>query len=304
MNLEIYIDKIIDDGLDRNHWFMTKQTMSNYYFPYYIAYIVDTYKTKHKIDQNFSKYYLECFKNNPETRELFPKQSESENTYRNAIIAEFTGLIDRKDNQYANATATDAYKRLSAYVHEFSDVEKYRDIIDRQIEKVCLNVIRSRKFSDVEKVTLFPVVFLYKILLGLYDRYHDSKLTYEEFSLFVIRTKLYDDYSKTMDLIDQYRKHAYSNSYDAKISQIMNHQSTKNVRFDSMLGSLRHIEYKSNDYYRINNSQESYDYIRNVVSIFETSKWNGFWIKTSLKNLCKARNILKEQLTTYRFQIL
>ena len=64
MNLEVYIDELINEGLNRNHWFMTKQTMSDFYFPFYVAKIVDTYQAKHKPNQNFESYYTECFKSN------------------------------------------------------------------------------------------------------------------------------------------------------------------------------------------------------------------------------------------------
>ena len=276
MKIEQYIDNLIDEGLEQHHWFMTKQTMSDYFFPFYVAHVVDTYADNHQQGQNFSKYYTYCFKNNPDTLVRFPKQSESENTYRNSIVAEFLGLIERHDSQYKNARATAAYKRLCAYIKKASDVDEHRDVVDRQIEKICLNVITTAdKYKEVKSVTIFPVLFLYKILLGLYDRYQDSKLTHEEFSIFVIRTKDYSDYSEVLDLIEQYRKHAYGEEYDRKIQQIMNHQSTKNVRFDALFGSLQHIEYKSNEYFRIANEQTSYEYIKSTVQIYETSELFG-----------------------------
>ena len=122
MNIENYIDELIDNGLDCNHWFMTKQTMSDFYFPYYVGYVVDTYPKNHRQNQNFADYYMECFKNNPETKDRFSIQWKSENTYRNAIIAEFVGMIDRKTPRYDQAKATNAYRRLSTYVHCVADI--------------------------------------------------------------------------------------------------------------------------------------------------------------------------------------
>ena len=284
MNIEEYLDELIANGLERNHWFMTKQTMSDYYFPYYVGYVVDTYPDKHKQGQNFARYYMECFKGNPETKELYPKQWESENTYRNAIVAEFLGIIDRTTSRYDQASATAAYKRLSAYVRGAADIVKHRDIVDRQIEKICLNVVDSAsKYNEVKSVTIFPVIFLYKILLGLYEKYHDSKLTYEEFSIFVMRTEAYERYDEVIDLIDQYRKHTYASSYDRKIQEVLKHQSTTNVRFDALLGSLSCIEYKSSEYYRIKDDQASFDYIRSTVALYENSEWATIKDKYKLK---------------------
>lgn len=289
MNIETYIDELIANGLERNYWFMTKQTMSDYYFPYYVGYVVDSYPSKHRQDQNFARYYMECFKNNPETKELFPAQWESENTYRNAIIAEFVGLIDRTTTRYDQAKATAAYKRLSAYIKCAADITGHRYVVDRQIEKICLNVIDSaRKYQEVKSVTIFPVVFLYKVLLGLYEKYSDSKLTNEEFSIFIMRTESYDKYDVVMNLIDQYRKHSYGPAYDRKIQEILRHQSTTNVRFDALFGSLSNIDYKSSEYYGIKNNQAAFDYIRTVVNLYENSEWAKTKDKHKLRNFMQS----------------
>ena len=289
MNIEDYLDNLIEVGLEKNHWFMTKQTMSDFYFPFYVGHIVETYATKHMPNQNYQMYYTQCFKDNPETRELYPKQCESENTYRNSIIAEFVGLIERTDSQYAHANVTNAYLRLKSYLTKAADVSEHKDIVDRQIEKLCLNVIDSRKMSDVREVTIFPIIFIYKILLGLYSKYGDSKLTYEEFSLFVMRAKNYQEYDQVMNLIEQYRKHNYNNSYDLKIRKILKHQSTTNVRFDTMIGSLTHIDYKKNEYYRISNSQDSYEYMQKIVEIYENSDIAKITDKNKLKTFMQSQ---------------
>ena len=200
MKFEEYIDQLIDNNLDMHHWFVTKQTMRNFYFPFYVAEIVDKYPIEHTINQNFAKYYSYKFKSNDETKELFPKQFEGENTYRNAIIAEFLGLINRTSSRYDQAQVTDAYNILKKYISCNSDVEKYRDIVDRQIEKMCFNVITSaRKYEEVKTVTIFPVIFLYKILLLLYETYGDSTLTHDEFATFIMRTRNYDDYETVLE---------------------------------------------------------------------------------------------------------
>lgn len=296
MNIEHYFDELIEAGLDKNHWFMTKQTMSDFYFPFYVGHVVETYKNKHLTNQNFQMYYTQCFRENLETSKLYPKQCESENTYRNSIIAEFVGLIERTDNQYAHATVTGAYLKLKNYIGKVSDVDEHRDIVDRQIEKICLNVVASRKLNEVKAVTIFPAIFLYKILLGLYDKYRDSKLTYEEFSIFVMRTKTYEEYEKVLDLIEQYRKHSYSKLYDVKIQEILSHQSTTNVRFDTLFGSLRNIDYEKNSYYRIKDNQESYDYLRNTINIYENSVIAGVSDKQKLKAFMQSEHYFKGEL--------
>lgn len=297
MNLETYINNLVSNGLDREHWFMTKQTMSNYYFPFYVAHVVETFKEHHLSNQNFQEYYTQCFKENPDTLRLFPKQSESENTYRNAIIAEFLGLIERTDRTYANAQVTPAYQTLKNYITTEADISNNREIVDRQIEKICLNVITSAsKYPDVSDVTIFPVVFLYKILTKLYEKYQDSKLTYEEFSIFVMRTEDYSDYDNVIDLIEQYRNHQYDEECTKKIKTIMAHQSTKNVRFDTLFGTLSNIDYEKNQYYRIKNSNESYNSILNVIQSYEQSDIFNEKSKDKLKKFMQSDNYFQGKI--------
>ena len=293
MKLENYIDKIIGNGIDHNHWFMTKQTMSDYFFPYFIATIVENYPIKHTATQNFQRFYTYSFNENEETRLLYPTQCESENTYRNTIIAEYLGLIENDQRQYAKATVTPAYLRLKQYIFEHDDIEKHREIIDHQIEKICLNVVPSSKYEEVKSVTIFPAVFLYKILVELYKKYGDSKLYYDEFSLFVMRSEKYDDWADVIDLIDQYRKHSYNNNYDMKIQKILQHQSTTNVRFNALFGSLQHIDYLSWESYRIKNDKKSYQYLSAIVRIFENSEYRNETDKSKLLSFMRSDKYFK-----------
>lgn len=270
--IEMYIDELLKNDLDHSHWFMTKQTMTNYYFPFFIAKIVESFPTDHLDHQSFNQYYTYCFKNDQEASILFPKQTESENTYRNAIICEFLGLIQREKRTYDSAHPTDAYHTLKKYIHCNDDIANNRDVVDRQIEKICLNVITSAsKYPEVKDVTIFPVIFLYKVLLGLQEKYYDSKLNYDEFSIFVMRTKKYDDYDNIMSLIEEYRQHNYSKDYDAKIAGIMKHASTLNVRFDTLFGSLSTLEYENNKSYSISSTDGSYEKIKSIVNMYEQS---------------------------------
>lgn len=296
MNLDTYLDELIKNGLDKNHWFVTKQTMSDFYFPFYIGKIVESYDDHHYPNENYASYYTRCFKENIETSTLYPRQCISENTYRNSIIAEFVGLIDRSNSRYADAVVTEAYNCIKKYVNSYDDIETNKEIIDRQIEKLCLNVIHSQKYDDVKDVTIFPVIFLYKIMLELYEKYKDSTLTYDEFSLFAMRTAHYSDYNTVLDLIEQYRNHSYNSNSEKRIYEILQHQSTLNVRFDALIGSLRNIEYHTHQYFRINNTTESYEYIRSVVHAYENSIIFNENNKDKLKEFMQSKQYFTGEL--------
>lgn len=270
-----YIDSIYNE-LGKNYWFITKQTMSDFYMPFFIAQIVETYNSCKKHNETFGAYYSRCFKENEYTLAKFPKQSESENTYRNAIISEFFGLFNRTKSSYDSAVVTDAYKILKKYIRNHTDIDKYRFLVDRQIEKLCLNVnSNSRVYDDVKEVTIFPVMFLYKILLELNNKYGNSRLNYKEFILFLVFAKKYSDWEEMVQLIDIYRNINLDLNYKSKIDKILNDPIIQNIRFDALFGTLKNIKYVTgtSGYYEIKSTYESYGYVKTAIEIFEHSDY-------------------------------
>ena len=97
MNPEVenYLDDILNQGLEKDYWFITKQTMSDFFFIFTIAKIVKEYKVKKKPSESFGSFYSRYFLEDDYLKKAYPKQWESENTFRNAINAEFFGLFYR-----------------------------------------------------------------------------------------------------------------------------------------------------------------------------------------------------------------
>ena len=85
--LENYIDSILKSGLEKDYWFMTKQTMSDFYLIFMIGKVVETYPQNKLSNENFGQYYQRFFKEAPFLRNKYPKQAESEYPYRNSLIA-------------------------------------------------------------------------------------------------------------------------------------------------------------------------------------------------------------------------
>ena len=272
-----YIDGIYSHGLGKDVWFMTKQSMSDFYMPFFIAEIIENYNSKKRVDESFGSFYSRCFRENQYTLAKFPKQSESENTYRNAIISEFFGLFYREKAGYDSGVVTPAYQTLKKYIKDHKDIMKYRFLVDRQIEKLCLNVNSStRIYDDVKGVTIFPVIYLYKILIELYKKYGSSKLDYNEFLLFLVHSKSYSHWQETMELIDIYRNNEINDEYKQKINDILHDGSMTNIRFDTLFGTLENIEYhtlKFGNYYKIKENDKSLNYIQTVVDIYEHSDY-------------------------------
>lgn len=278
IKVENHIDKVLNRGLEKDYWFMTKQTMTDFYFILTIARVVDTYNTAKQSNENFGMYYQRFFNENPDLKNRYPKQAESENTYRNSIIAEFFGLFKRERTSYDSGVVTPAFKVIDKYIKSYSDVNKYRFLIERQIEKLCLNVNdKIQNYSDLHEVKNYPAMFLYKILLELYKKTGDSTLYYDEFVVFVVRALKYSDWVETVDLILEYRQEGLTPVYKNKFNKIYNDVTASNIRFDTLLGTLSNIVYakkQNRNYYSIKENESSYHYIENAVEIFEASKYS------------------------------
>lgn len=272
-----YLESILAQGLEYDYWFMTKQTMTDYYFIFTQAKVVETFNSKKKSNENFGAYYSRFFREDAELNELYPAQGISENTYRNAISAESLGLFSRETDNYGSGTVSDAYKAIARYVKNHNDAQKYKYLFDRQIEKLCLNVNpKLGNYSNLNHVRTFPVMFLYKILFELYKATGDSTLYYDELVVFLFRTRRYSDWQSTLNYILWYRNEGLDSEYRTKYNQILNDITATNIRFDTLFGNLSNIEFtdkKHGNYFKIKDSHESLSYIENAVEIFEASRY-------------------------------
>lgn len=290
--LKNYLEKVVNEGLEKNYWFMTKQSMTDFYLIFNIAKVVETYKVNKKPVENFGAYYSRFFSENPFLKTAYPKQSESENTYRNTIIPEFFGLINREKVGYDSAEITPAYKILDRYIKSKEDVDKYFFLIERQIEKLCLNVNdKIQNYSNLSSVINFPVIFLYKILYELFKTTGDSTLYYDEFVVFLVRSKRYSDWQNSLNLILEYRQNKLDENSKENFNKIFNDVTASNIRYDALLGKLSNIEYskkQDRNYYKIKNTFESKRYIENVIDIFESSKYINLTSISDLKKFLQS----------------
>ena len=272
-----YLDGILNHGLEKDYWFMTKQTMTDYYFIFTQAKVVETFNSRRLSNENFGAYYARFFRENAELNAKYPAQGASENTYRNAISAESLGFFYRETDKYDSGVVTPAYQVLARYVTNYSDSLKYRFLFERQIEKLCLNVNpKLGNYTDLQGVRNFPVMFLYKILLELQRRTGDSTLKYEEFVVFLFRTRTFSEWENALNLILWYRNEGLDSEYQEKFNQIFKDITAENIRFDTLIGNLSNIVYtdkKHGNYYKIKDSYESLRYIENAVEIFEASRY-------------------------------
>lgn len=265
-----YLEKIINDGLDKNFLFVTKQKMANFYFPFFVAKIVEEYSNAENTI-GFATFYKNSFAKDAYMRTNYSEQAQSENTYRNTISAEFFGLIKRGGTQYNSAVPTPAYYCLKKYIQNEKDIEYKKALIDRQIEKLCLNLNTSASiYNNVKANSTFITMLLYKILILLEDKFGDSRLTYNEFLVFLNRALSYSDNEKIFNLICKYRQFGTNEEVIKLTNKILNDNSSKTVRYTQMLETLNCINF-TNGVFKIENNEYSSRYIRSAVEIFESS---------------------------------
>lgn len=284
--LKRYLDNIIERGVKVDYWFMTKQTGSDFFLDLFIAQIVERYQLSDKT-LSYGDFYSKQFKDNTAMSEKYPSQI-GENTYRNTIIPEYLGLIYRNDNDYDSAEVTDAYKLISKYIKTYEDMEIYHDLVERQLEKLSFNILNINRGEEKYKnITIFAIMLLYKILYELYHHYGSSYLSYNEFILFVMRTKTYADWPSCLELIELSREEVDFNQ-SAYIDKIVNQQYVNDIRFDSFFNELSNIKYIKKTSFEFAND-ESVSYIKAVLNKFENSKYCEITDKYVMKEfLCSA----------------
>ena len=99
-DLDLYFKKIKEDGFTSNIWFFTKQSFDNMMIFYY-SYIVKRYEEL-PVKNNFPDFY---YKTGLEY-EYFNNITHTPETYRNGVISESLGLVEREDRSYDKIKTT------------------------------------------------------------------------------------------------------------------------------------------------------------------------------------------------------
>ena len=284
--LKKYLDNIIKRGVKVDYWFMTKQTGSDFFLDLFIAQIVERYQLSNKTS-SYREFYSQQFKKNIAMSEKYPAQM-GENTYRNTIIPEYLGLVYRNGGDYDSAVVTDAYKLISKYIKTYEDMEIYHELVERQLEKLSFNILNiNRHDENYKNITVFAIMLLYKIMYELYHYYGSSFLSYNEFVLFVMRTRKYADWPSCFELIKLSREEKNFNE-SKYIDKIVKQQYVDDIRFDSFFNELSNIKYIRKKSFEFLND-DSVSYIKDILDKFENSEYCEITNKSEIqKFLCSA----------------
>lgn len=188
-------------------WYLVKQDTTFWKQCYYVS-ILEKYKEYKKSDLslNFENFF------NAEIEEL--NKSKNFNlplNHRALRISYFYGLLNDPEQGYRNYAKTNATKVYFDILERTNgDFEKdslYKDIIQNQIEKMFISSIIDEQNESIRSdFRLYPVLFLYKILLELGYSTGKFELSLDEYKYFVITQPTYENFLNCLLLIIESRE--------------------------------------------------------------------------------------------------
>ena len=267
-------------------WYLVKQTVDFTSLCYKVKALED-YKLKGRGTnlENYIKNYISSVKQSK------PDLNIEEN-YRQLRIAAYFGLIRMSNSKYEDATITQVFHEIENLCGgEFEKTTLYQEVIDRQIEKLYVSSnIDEGKNSTRQEFTIFPTIFLYKLLLEIGNSTGNYTITLNEYRYLVTTTKKYEDFIDTLILIKLLRGNPSANDqlsifrtkFDNRINQALGLLSTLIFDKDSIslnIEKLDEVKSKVFNYECHKQEIENSNYIDFLCSS------NGFLVFTTTPNL-------------------
>lgn len=184
-------------------WYLVKQPTTFFKLCYLVSFL-EEYQKKHCTEQ-----FEEFIEENIEKVNNKKNLGISKN-YRALFVASYFGLIKKtaaRGSTYEQSEITETYYEIKERCNgEFEKYELYNDIIERQIEKIYLSTAIDDQYEGIRaNYKLYPVMFLYKILVEMGRTTGEYSITNNEYEYLVETTEKYEDYLKTLFYINLYR---------------------------------------------------------------------------------------------------
>lgn len=179
-------------------------------------------------------------------------------------IAQYFELLNY-ESQYKNTSPTDIFYKIQQITKgEFENTELYSDIIKSQIEKIFISSNLDEESNGLRKdFRLFPIMFLYKLLLSIGEVTGVYEISKDEYYYFVSTQTVYERYLESLILIMMFRA-----DYTTYSSLYNNLKATKKFdsRFNLVIEQLETLE--------INNStikikDDHLNYVKQIVKKYE-----------------------------------
>ena len=251
----------LQNAEDFECWYLVKQNPIFSNVCYFVS-ILESYK-KEKSTEKLSLYFTNKVS---EIKDKIISDKEAAPDYRSLRMGAFYGLIRMTDRFYANAVLTDTYYKIKKQCKgEFENVNLYIDVIQEQIERIFVSTDIDEEYEGVRKnFRLYPVYFLYKILLEIGRATKNYSVSISEYFFFITTAARYDSYLDAISQILEWRiaLQRDKNQFDLLKNKIDN-------RFIQALKQLKTLKIDGS---RISLVQEYISEIERKVFIFEQIK--------------------------------
>ena len=190
-------------GLDKEQaWYIVKHNPDIVKLCYYVSFL-EEFQQDENLRQEFN---LQSYIDKRVSDLNSEKGWSIVSNYRTLMVASYYGLIlktAQKGDKYESSPITPTFQEIKNRCNgQFENTKSYNDIIQRQIEKIFITTPFDDEFQGRRKeYKLFPVMFLYKILLELgksTGKYSISMLVY---NTLILTSHKYQDFLETLLLI-------------------------------------------------------------------------------------------------------
>lgn len=261
----------LQNASDYECWYLVKQPTAFDSLCYLVSFL-EKYQgaTQNKNIQDFiSEQLSELSRTKPELN--------ISNNYRALRVAAFFGLIRMTSSKYDESIITDTFKEITRRCDgEYEKTELYKDIIQRQIEKMFISSeIDEQRDSVRQNYRLYPVMLLYKVLIELGRTTGNYEISMTEYRYLVATTEVFEDFLETLLLIKLLR-----NESDETVAEFEQYKSKFDNRLIMALKQLDTLEF---DRESIHIKEDRIQEVAKKVFIFEenpnifiTSNYLGF----------------------------
>ena len=224
----------LQNASDYECWYLVKQPTAFDSLCYLVSFL-EKYQgaTQNKNIQDFiSEQLSELSKTKPELN--------ISNNYRALRVAAFFGLIRMTSSKYDESIITDTFKEITSRCDgEYEKTELYKDIIQRQIEKMFISSEIDEQRNNVrQNYRLYPVMLLYKVLIELGRTTGKYEISMTEYRYLVATTEVFEDFLETLLLIKLLR-----NESDETVAEFEQYKSKFDNRLILALKQLDTLEF-------------------------------------------------------------
>ncbi len=268
--------KSLEDSKDYECWYFIKQPCEFDKLCYLVSFL-EAYKNTPAVNlQDYIENRIEEFNKD------YRHYSISKN-YRALRAAAFFGLIDMNDSDnYENASISDTYYEVrDRCAGQFERTSLYKDIIERQIEKIYLSSELDKECNSTRSnYRLFPIMLLYKVLLEMQLSVPYDEISLDEYRYFLATTETYQDFLETLINIKLYREsenqskvfEPFKAKFDNRFLQVLKQLPTVSVSSGGISLNSSRIDDVAEKVHAFETNHNVYEYDPSTYSKFLCSR--------------------------------